>query len=159
MTNPAKPARRWLDALVAAPPAECVHWPFGSATTGRGLIWVDGKTRNASRVALVLFTGKDPAGEHAAHLPVVCGDVRCVNPRHLYWATPAENNADKELDGTHQRGARNGHNRWSESQAQTALDHPGTHRQAAAAAGISVASAAKIRQRKLWTHLTPAGAR
>jgi hypothetical protein len=57
------------------------------------------------RIACEWAHGPAPTPEHqAAHF---CGVTRCVNPRHLRWATPLENNADKIIHGTTNHGERN----------------------------------------------------
>lgn len=80
---------------------ECLPWPFsrnsdsGVATNGNG---------SMGRYICTLVNGPPPEDRyHAAHS---CGKAHegCVNPKHLSWKTPKENNADKLLHGTSRRG-------------------------------------------------------
>lgn len=85
----------------------CLIWPYGSTSNGRGIIAVgDGKSAIVSRRVCEAVHGPAPSPRHeAAHS---CGDGRCVNPRHLRWATHVENMADQLMHGTRNRGERNG---------------------------------------------------
>lgn len=50
---------------------------------------------NAHRVSLSVFVREPKPGEEAAHKPHLCPFKTCVNPKHLYWATREQNEADK----------------------------------------------------------------
>lgn len=85
---------------------DCVLWPFKSHyKTGYGSVFFNGKLTGAHRAACVIHHGPPPTDQHqAAHL---CGAKKCVNPRHIRWATPSENAQDKILHGTAGIGERN----------------------------------------------------
>jgi len=101
----------WLKRAVLTLTDECIIWPHAKNRDGYGNVWVGGKKRLAHRVALDL-TKPRPIGKvcsvkgewveghrlDAAHGP--CHNRPCCNPRHLTWATRAENLADRKRDGT-----------------------------------------------------------
>lgn len=86
---------------------DCVEWLFSKNSKGYGLVSVDGKVRTTHSVVCERHNGPRPTGYHAAHR---CGTKACINYRHLRWATPKENEADKRDHGRVCVGARNG--RW-----------------------------------------------
>jgi hypothetical protein len=60
-------------------------------TSGYAQIWVDGRHRNASRVAYEVWKGPIPAGKMACH---TCDMPECVEPAHLYAGTAQDNHDD-----------------------------------------------------------------
>jgi hypothetical protein len=84
----------------------CLLWPYSTDHKGYAKVGYQGSLWIAGRLICTLLHG--PAsrpGMHAAHS---CGNRSCVSPRHLRWATPRENEADKLLHGRRTRGDRNG---------------------------------------------------
>ena len=91
---------------------ECLIWPHCKSGTGRGgLAYITiGPTRKNRKTFLVSRLicehayGPPPSDSHqAAHS---CGraHLSCVARKHLRWATPQENAADKNINGTVLRG-------------------------------------------------------
>lgn len=84
---------------------ECHIWPF--FRDHNGYAKVNGlKDRYVSRIACEAHNGPAPSKSlHAAHS---CGNGRsgCVTKKHLRWATVTENQQDRVLHGTSNRGER-----------------------------------------------------
>lgn len=79
---------------------ECVIWPYGKNSEGRGRVNISGKPTNADVAVLRAAKGDKPTLKHeCCHL---CGNghLGCVNPSHMYWGTRKENVADAIAHGT-----------------------------------------------------------
>ncbi len=90
----------WLREHINHDSDDCLIWPFSRFPDGRAHM----NGAFPTRVMCELHHGAPPSPIHeAAHS---CGRAydACVNPRHLRWATPIENAADKETHGTIVRG-------------------------------------------------------
>lgn len=97
-------ALAFLHALKGHAGDDCVSWPYARDALGYPFVSYNGGRHTASRVMCIIEHGDPPTPKHeAAHN---CGKGRdgCVNPRHLRWATHAENMEDRLAHGTHNRG-------------------------------------------------------
>lgn len=98
-----KARKRWLLDHVAHDDDACLIWPFGRVADGYPTFSYksDGfKTARGHVAMCYLAHGPKPfANAQAAHS---CGKghLGCINPKHLRWATPAENAEDRRLHGT-----------------------------------------------------------
>lgn len=94
---------RWIQdiALKSTDFETCLVWPFSRNNRGYGHLRIDRHNMLASRYICMLFYGPPPTPNHQAAHSCGRGNKGCVNPLHLRWATPKENNDDKKLHGTH----------------------------------------------------------
>ena len=108
--------QKWLLEHVSYEGDDCLSWPFGGRNNGYGTLVFNGNHTSAHRQMCTLVHGDPPSPRHEAAHSCGNGHLGCVNPRHLRWATPEENQADKLLHGTHNRGERSGSARLKERQ-------------------------------------------
>jgi hypothetical protein len=129
---------------------ECVIWP-GCKSEGYGQVRYDGKMRLTHRLALTMHTGSEPAGMQAAHGP--CHDRACMNVRHLYWATVADNAGDRLRDGTATIGAQHGCSKLTEDEVREIRAAEGSLIEIAERYCVGKSNIGMIRRRATWKHV------
>lgn len=134
---------------------ECLKWPY-AASHGRGRLTIPGsRDVVASRYLCELVYGPAPTPEHHAAHSCGKGDDGCVNPKHLRWASPSENEQDKVTHGTSNRGERCGSNKLTEKQVLEIRELAKTMRpcQLAKMFPVTESGIRSIRDRKTWAWL------
>lgn len=145
--------KKWLLQHVGYEGGDCLDWPFGKNNEGYGVCGAGGKRTTASREMCRLAHGEPSTPDyHAAHS---CGNghLGCVNPRHLRWASAAENEADKISHGTSSRGERQGGSKLTAVDVLAIRSETGSHSEIAKRFGISRENARDIINRKRWSWL------
>jgi len=134
---------------------ECLIWPFGRVSDGRGSLRVDGRPVIASRYICTLVHGPAPSRKHQASHSCGNGHLACVTPGHLSWKTPTENNADKFIHGTISRGERHGKAKLTEQQVREirGLKRLRSQREMARVYGVSKGTISSIHRGISWAWL------
>lgn len=93
--NAGEPAR-WLEDHVSYDGEGCLEWPFADRGNGYGVVLCSGASSytGAHREMCRLVHGDPPSDAHVAAHKCGNGHLGCVHPKHLRWATPAENAAE-----------------------------------------------------------------
>lgn len=81
----------------------CLIWPFARGDNGYGSFGRSHTFTYAHRYICELVNGPAPSDEHQAAHSCGRGHHGCVNPKHLSWKTPAENQLDRRNHGTENR--------------------------------------------------------
>lgn len=144
----------WLRAhLGHENPDDCLVWPFATNRGGYGHMRLDGEYQRPHRVMCLMAHGMPSEGKsHVAHS---CANRVCVNPHHLRWASKEDNEADKVMHGTSNRGSRHGMARLSEDdvRAMRTLKGAMSYSRIAAQFGVSYFTVWEILNGKRWAWL------
>ncbi len=95
----------WLVDHLAFQRDCCLTWPF-STTRGYGHLQYRGERYAAHRLMCELVWGIPPTPQHQAAHSCGKGHEGCVNPLHLSWKEPIDNQRDKQIHGTAYRGGK-----------------------------------------------------
>lgn len=98
------PMRYFREVVLAYEGGECLKWPFSGNQYGYGTVQCNGRKHLVSRLVCEEEHGPPPTPNHEAAHSCGNGNGGCCTKGHLSWKTPAENNADKIVHGTHSRG-------------------------------------------------------
>lgn len=148
--------KRWLDdvALVWAD-LDCLRFPFPLDPHGYGNFQDAGRRTVMAHIYVCEQTyGPRPVHDmEAAHS---CGQSDCVNPKHLRWATRLDNEADKLIHGTHNRGERQGRAKLTAESVvaiRDALENGDVQRHIAERYSVSEQTISQIKHGRNWSWL------
>lgn len=149
---------KWLRDHVGHADDSCLIWPFGRRQNGYGYLRFGGvrKSHMAHRVMCELVYGAPPFEKAVVSHLCGKGNLGCVNPRHLGWATQKANIAMKIEHGTSQIGERNGFAKITEEQARMIKSSGKPGVTIARELGISPCTVSAIRVGRNWSWLQEA---
>lgn len=102
---------QFLEEAISSDSQDCIIWPFYKMKNGYGQVGTHDGMSLAHRYVCTRFHGNPPKeNSQARHL---CGNRACVNPKHIRWGSPKQNEDDKRNHGTWYKRISNG--KWSES--------------------------------------------
>lgn len=145
----------WVKAHLSTTTDDCLDWPYARMPNGYGVMSFEGRMHYAGWVMCRLSQGPAPSDIHEAAHNCGRGHLGCANPRHMRWATPAENQADRLLHGTDLRGEAAPWSKLTEAQVIEirALSSHTLRRDIAARFGVSTSAIDLIVNGKRWTHV------
>ena len=139
---------------------ECLPWPGATNGGGYGAVWVKGRTLGAHKVALEVKLGRVLGeGMQACH---TCDNPICVNPRHLFEGTDADNKRDMACKGRRARGEKfPSRNRLTEIDVMDVIERIEVKGEPQASVareyGVTPQLLHRIRRGKAWGWLTGRG--
>jgi hypothetical protein len=147
--------RRFWDKVQKAGDDECWLWTASVAGRGYGQMKRPGERRQvyAHRLSYELHCGPVPAGMAVLHQ---CDTPRCVNPKHLFLGTLADNAGDMQRKGRHLYGEKNTQHRLSEAEVHGIFDmlDEGTPQALIARSyGVGQMTISRIGRGERWRHV------
>jgi len=143
---------KWLESVGDIETDECLPYPYYVGNRGYGTLKFKKNKIGSHRLSLFLHKPEGFfEGAMAAHK---CGNRACCNPRHLYWATDAENFHDKKLHGTYPVGEKNPNAKLSAEDVRTIRETYSrggtTQRKIACEYGVCVATITHVLTGRNW---------
>lgn len=152
--NPKQNRNFWSKVIKSNSIDGCWTWIGCRLKGGYGLFRFDGKNQTSHRISWKIHFGKIPDGLHVCHY---CDTRNCVNPKHLWLGTNAENMRDRDIKGRASRGESSGVAKFEDSQI---IEIRRIHsrgdiflREIAVKFGVCKATIWQIVNRKSWTHI------
>jgi hypothetical protein len=134
---------------------DCLIWPFLRSRAGYGRTWNGDRMIDVHRWVCKIVNGPPPTPEHEAAHSCGNGHLACCSPRHLRWATKAENESDKLRHGTAPIGDKNPMAKFTDQQIleMRKLDGMMRQREIASIFDCSQSTVCRILASKGWIHL------
>lgn len=134
---------------------DCLAWPYAKYPSGYGHLSYAGKDVTVSRLVCEKVHGPAPSKEHHAAHSCGKGHEGCVNKNHLRWATPKENNADKQGHGTLLKGESAPWAKLTEDNVNDIISLKGKlyQKEVAELYGVTRSMVGLIQRGKRWSHV------
>lgn len=131
---------------------DCWPWIGHGLAAGYGTIAIDGKAWLATHLSLTVSGEPRPEGGLALH---TCDNPRCVNPKHLWWGSQADNMRDMadKGRGNAPRGSRNWLAKLTDDDVREIRASVRPASALASKYGVDRSKICRIRNRKAWAHV------
>jgi hypothetical protein len=143
-------AEKFIASFAPAETDLCIDWPYGTSGHGYGARLGKGSRKYPHQIVCEKFNGPPTADRNeVAH---GCGNRRCINPRHLRWATHLENEEDKLRHGTSFKGERSPYAKLTEDAVSNIRQSNELGTVLAERFQVSATTISNIRIGKTWRH-------
>jgi hypothetical protein len=93
------PLMAWMRDHVDYSGDDCLIWPFSRTRDGYGTFGRNGKVIKVHRYFCQIVNGDPPSHKHHAAHSCGNGHLGCVNPRHVQWKSPRDNQNERLKHG------------------------------------------------------------
>lgn len=130
----------------------CWEWTAGKIPTGYGHFRFGDRQAGAHIFSWELHYPSKKIGK----LCVLhrCDNPGCVNPKHLFLGTHADNAKDRDKKSRQAKGVKQGNSKLTESQVLKIYKDPRSHRKIASDFRLSQVHVSRIKRGATWAHLT-----
>lgn len=143
---------RFWEKVEVGSPNDCWRWTAAKTTYGYGVFSMNGRRdlHGAHRISWLIEHGEWPK-DCVLHR---CDNPACVNPKHLFDGTKAENMQDKISKGRQPRGATSGPAKLLDQQIIEILKDGRSLKAIAADYGVGYHAIRDIKRGVTWKHIT-----
>ena len=130
----------------------CVEWAKALDRQGYGVAWYEGKKTSAHRMEWIKTNGSIPAGMCVLHK---CDNPSCINIKHLFLGTRAENNKDRAFKkrSADVSGEKHPASKLTEPQVLAIRADQRLQHVIAAEYGVDPSAISNIKRRRNWAHI------
>lgn len=145
---------KWLLEHLDYKGDDCLIWPYAKDDFGYGCIRIDGKTERVHIVVATIKHGPRPTDKHEARHLCGRGHKGCCSPNHLIWSTQSENQMDRIMHSTSNRGERNGLSKLTRDDVLAILNDTRTQQSIATDYNVVKETISRIKSGYSWNWLT-----
>lgn len=146
--KPISPLKRYI----RDPETDCWLWQGGKESYGYAVMCFQGQRNiRVHRFVYEKLVGPIPSGALLCH---TCDVRHCINPKHLFIGSGADNMRDMASKGRSAHGERNGVHKLTEDEVLKIYSSPLTSKQLSDQFGVYWTVVQKIKNGQIWRRVT-----